>query len=132
VRGAGTARRRGDTRVAKYETHQGATPRDVAASVGGSSGCAWRGRQGRPARGRGAQLAGARDVVAQRRPGPNVLPVPCLKLNNSKNLYKSAQNFEYESCRSQYHLQLSQRLYGAFLIRFCTTSLSTLNANHFQ
>jgi hypothetical protein len=50
----------------------------------------------------------------------------------SKILNKSAQNFEYESCRSHYPLQHSQRPYGVFLIRFCTTSLSTLNATHFQ
>jgi hypothetical protein len=61
-----------------------------------------------------------------------VLKVPCLKLNISKILYKSAPNVEYESCRSQTHLQLSQRLYGVFLNRFCSASLSTLYATQLQ
>jgi hypothetical protein len=61
---------------------------------------------------------GARNVAAWRRSGLNVLLVHCLKLRNSKILYKSAQNFEYESCRSQYHLQLSQRPYGVFSMDF--------------
>jgi hypothetical protein len=33
-------------------------------------------------------------------------------------LYRSAPNDEYESHRSQYHLQLSQRPYGGFLNNF--------------
>jgi hypothetical protein len=81
---------------------------------------------------RAGATRGAHDIAAQRRSGLNVLLVHCLKFKNSKNLYKSAQNFEYKSCRSQYHLQLSQRPYGVFLNGFCTKGLPTLNATQFQ
>jgi hypothetical protein len=75
---------------------------------------------------------GTRDVAVRRRSGLNVLLVHCLKLKKIKNLYKSAQNFEYESCISLYHLQLSQRPYGVFLNGFCTKGLPTLNATQFK
>jgi hypothetical protein len=55
-----------------------------------------------------------------------------LKVNNSIFLNTSAQSFEYKSCRSHYHLQLSQRPYRFFLNRFCTKDLPTLNATQFQ
>jgi hypothetical protein len=54
----------------------------------------------------------------------------CLNTNNSKFLNRTAPNFEYESWRSHTHLQLSQRLYGVFLNRFCRKGLPILNATH--
>jgi hypothetical protein len=70
----------------------------------------------------------ARDVAARRRSSLNVPMFFCSKLKNSKFLYTSAPNIEYESWRSQTHLQLSQRLYGVFLNRFFRKGLQTLNA----
>jgi hypothetical protein len=63
-----------------------------------------------------------------------VLVLLSLDLNtiNYKILNRSAQNIEYESCRSHYPLQLSQRLYGVFLNRFCKKSFPTLNVNMCQ
>jgi hypothetical protein len=86
-------------------------------------------RAARGADTKAGRRAGARDIASLRRHGLNVLPVHYLKWNNSKNLYRSVQNFEIKSCRSQYHLQLSQRPYVVFLNRFCKRSLLTLNVN---
>jgi hypothetical protein len=61
-----------------------------------------------------------------------VMPATSFKLIISKILYKGAPNVEYESCRSQSHLQLPQRLYGVLLNRFCTKDLPTLNATLLQ
>jgi hypothetical protein len=74
------------------------------------------------------QRAGARDVAARRHSSLNVPLFLCSKLKNSNFLYTSAPNVEYESWRSQTHLQLSQRLYGVFLNRFFRKGLQTLNA----
>jgi hypothetical protein len=52
-----------------------------------------------------------------------------LKVNNSIFLNTSVQSFEYESCRSHYHLQSSQRPYRVFINRCCTKDVPTLNAN---
>jgi hypothetical protein len=57
-----------------------------------------------------------------------VLLSSCLNANNSKFLNRIIPNFECESWRSHTHLQLSQRLYGVFLNRFCRKGLPTLNA----
>jgi hypothetical protein len=51
-----------------------------------------------------------------------------LNANNFNFLNRTVPNFEYESWRSHNHLQLSQRLYGVFLNRFCRKGLPTLNA----
>jgi hypothetical protein len=65
-------------------------------------------------------------------PADSVTVYQCLKLKNSNFLNKGAQNFEHESCRPHYPLQLSQRPYGFFLNRFCKRSLPALNANWCQ
>jgi hypothetical protein len=57
---------------------------------------------------------------------------PCLNVKISKNLNRSAQSGEYESCRSHYPLQLLQRLYGVFLHGFWTNCYQTLNATLFR
>jgi hypothetical protein len=72
---------------------------------------------------------GAHDVMARRRPRPNVLPAPCLNSNISKILNRTLPTDEYESCRSSNPLPLSKRLYGVFLNRFCRKRLSALNVS---
>jgi hypothetical protein len=62
-------------------------------------------------------------------PADNVKVYTCLKLKNSNFLNTSAQNSEYESCRSHYHLQLSQRPYGFFLNRFCTKGFANFECH---
>jgi hypothetical protein len=93
-----------------------------------------RGSWGRASLGRRAALGGVQRATSRRGGvrASKVLMALCSKLNNSKILYKSAPNVEYESCRSQTHLQLSQRLYGVFLIGFFSASLSTLNTTPLQ
>jgi hypothetical protein len=91
------------------------------ASVGGVSGCAWRGR-----RGTGAALR--RDVAAQGAAGQSsILLILGLNTVYSKILNKIAQHFEYESCNLAilYHFQKD---YSVFLNRFSRWGLPTLNA----
>jgi hypothetical protein len=92
------------TRTRLNTRHVGAwVPRDAAASFGETSDCAWRGRRGAGARAR------RRDATSWRRAWPTSLVLLSLGLNEvySKILNKSAQSFEYESCRSYYSLQHS-------------------------
>jgi hypothetical protein len=53
--------------------------------------------------------ASRRDVAAQSAASPFCFLSLRLNMNNSKNLNRSVQNFEYKNCRSHYPLQLSQR-----------------------
>jgi hypothetical protein len=53
-----------------------------------------------------------------------------LKMKYSIFLNISALSFEYECCRSCYHLQFLQRPYRVFIHRCCTKELPTLNATH--
>jgi hypothetical protein len=116
----------GDTCAAKNEAHRGRRrlgkrrPRSAGprAVHGADAEAGVRGR-GIATRRRGAER------------GRSVLVLLSLGLNttNSKILNRSAQNFEYKSCRSHYPLQLSQRPYGVYLSRFCKRSLPTLNVN---
>jgi hypothetical protein len=82
----------------------------------------------------GAGEARRRGAMSRRGTWPTqvCLLSPCLSTKNSKFLNRSVPNDEYGRCRSHYPLKHSQMPNGIFLIRFYTTSLSTLNATHFQ
>jgi hypothetical protein len=110
---------------------RGTTPGEGARP--GMVGCL--GRRGLGSGRLGGRRAGAtRSVCATSRRDDalteNVLLSPCLKAKNSKFFNRTVLNFEYESCRSGYPLQLSKRLYRVFLNKFCRKGLSTLNATH--
>jgi hypothetical protein len=96
-----------------------------AASAGGGLGHRCRG-------GHDTLRSSARNVAVQQRFGRHRDRVLAFEIENLHFLNTSAQIFEYESCRSPYPLQLSQRSYGVFLNRFCTHGLPTLNATRIQ
>jgi hypothetical protein len=79
-----------------------------------------------------ARRTGTRDVSARQRSGRQRVKVPVFELEKLHFLNRSAQNFEYESCRSHYPLQLSQRPQGVLLNSFGIKSTQSLNAIHCQ
>jgi hypothetical protein len=102
-----------------------------AASGGGGL----RRRMGADTEGQGQAAHGRGHGVAARRRGSErgqlvfVLLSLGLNMNNFRILNRSVPNFEYESYRSHYPLQLSRKPYRVFLNRFCKKGLATLNVN---
>jgi hypothetical protein len=132
VRGAHRPVRHGPWRARGWEDFK--EPRGMGAwgkARPGTAGCL--GRRGLGRGRRGGRRAGAARMacVTSRRDGALadfVLLSTGLNANNSKFLNRTVPIFEYKSWRSNTHLQLSQRLYGVFLNRFCRKGLPTLNA----
>jgi glutamate synthase domain-containing protein 1 len=74
----------------------------------------------RDAEGRGAWARRMAHAMSRRggAAADNVTVYPCLKLKNSNFLNTSAQNFEYESCRSHYPYNFHKGHMGFFSTDF--------------